>query len=231
MTTYFKAKQRPRIIRATFGPMGGGKSARAQQQAMKQPELYLQEDPWELIYLKPEFDDRSDGFHTRVGDVHRPATILPGKPEGVIDLFRSFRGKKVVLVGDEVQFFGINKHRTDLTPEEIEAMGEAAIELGTSGVPMHLAGLGSFFSRVTPPMVAWFLLDPRVRKTFVRAICSSCGRRAQLTQRYTNGKPSRRGEPVYVVEPPKAVHASGAKTEEPIYAYAPSCNGCHVLPT
>lgn len=210
--------------------MGGGKSARAQQQALEQPELYLHENPWELIYLKPEFDDRSDGFHTRVGDVHRPAIILPGKPEGVIDLFRSFHGKKVVLVGDEVQFFGISKGRTDLTPEEIEAMGEAALELAASGVPMHLAGLGSFFSRVTPPMVAWFLLDPRVRKMFVRAICDTCGRRAQLTQRYTDGKPSRRGEPVYVVQPPASTHSNDAGTVGPVYAYAPSCNNCHVLP-
>lgn len=222
-------KRRPQAVVAVVGPMYSGKSAKAHEASLECPQLYHPRRPWRFTILKPAFDSRTDGFYTRVGDVKREALILPGDPQEVIKMLRSFEGGDHVTMIDEGHFLGIKKGRTELPEEDVAAMHEALVRLAASGCPVFIAMLEADFARRIPPQVRHVLLDPRVRKRFKRAICSRCGRRAQLTQRFTNGLPSSRSEPMFVVQSAAHVQGDRVETEEPVYAYEPRCTWCHEL--
>lgn len=221
--------RRPQTVLSVIGPMCSGKSGKGQEECLKRPELYRAVDPWELIIFKPKFDSRTEGFYTRVGHVKREAIVLPGDPERVVAMLRGCEGKNFVALLDEAHFLGIRKGRTDLPEDEVAAMHEAIVRLAASGCPTVVAGLESDFARRIPPQIRHLLLDPRVRKRFVRAVCNRCGRRAQLTQRLTNGLPSSRSEPMFAVQSSNDVQGDRVETETLAYTYEPRCVLCHEL--
>lgn len=209
--------------------MCGGKTERAVRKAMGRRELYKKHKPFRLVFFKPAYDKRTSGLHSRVGGMSIDATVLPGDPTEVVKTLRSLRGKRLVVVIDEVQFLGLSDERIDLTDEEHDLMHQAMLDLAQSGAPLFVAGLESDFARRIPPVIRRLLLDPRVDVRRVKAICNKCGRAARLSQRYTNGRPSSIKEPMFVVQsasdPNTGMKAGDAK--ETVYRFWPSCELCH----
>lgn len=209
--------------------MCAGKTERAVRKAMKRKELYHKRQPYKLLFLKPAYDKRTAGLHSRVGGMNIDATILPGDPSEVVKALRSLRGKRLVVVIDEVQFLGLSDKRVDLTDEEHYLMHKAMIDLAESGVPLFVAGLESDFARRIPPIIRALLLDPCVDVRRIKAICSKCGEAARLSQRYTKGKPSSIKEPMFVIQDAsdRNLNPEATQASKPIHEYWPSCKSCH----
>lgn len=181
-----------------------------------------------LIFLKPPWDVRDKGVNSRVGNGGVEALVLPGDVSGVVAALEQYIGTPAIIGIDEIHFLGVGEAGEDPRQPSVDEaiwMHHTLLRLAEKGSALFLAGLDADFALNPFPLVARLLLDPRVRRKQLTAICSRCRREgATLTQRLCEGKPVPRTEPALMVE------KLGDGKDAPKHTYEPRCFGCHELP-
>lgn len=200
-----------------YGPMFGEKGLEAIRRALhaahgRKPFL-------EPIWLKPEVDTHADCVKSRIGVSYPAQSLSRDVRLACAQLLNIFETPSVVCI-DEAQFL--------CSPEEGELVDEALVNLMLdtlihgmlSGSQIFIAGLDSNYRRETFPLSRALLLDPRIKRQQMFAICAVCTEEATLTQRLLNGKPAPRNMPTIVV-----------KDEiDSLVSYEPRCAMCHEIP-
>lgn len=200
------------------GPMCGEKGLEAMRQtARAQHSAAPNQKP---IWLKPERDTHSKRVRSRLG-LSFPAETLPISVEATCAQLRTIFERPSIVGIDEVQFLYVPNDGEAVDAEQVRLIHNTLIDGMRAGSRIFLAGLDADFRGEPFPLCAALLLDPRIRRKQMTAICAVCHRdEATLTQRLYKGMPAPRSMPTVVVK----------NKRSSVIKYEPRCPACHVIP-
>lgn len=199
------------------GPMFGEKGGEMIRQTVRaQHAAHPKRKP---IWLKPELDTHSKRVKSRVG-MSRRAETLPRDPIASCARLREiFRTPSIVGI-DEVQFLYLPPEGLAVDETHVRLIHDTLLGGMRSGSQIFLAGLDADFRGEPFPLSRSLLLDPRIRREQMTAICAVCCGDATMTQRLYAGKPAPRNMPTVVVKDEK----------RSLTRYEPRCPSCHQIP-
>ncbi len=158
-----------------YGAMGSSKTAQALM-----VKFNYEEKGYKVALLKPAVDDRDgkDIVKSRIGLEGRAIIITPEM--NLVDWHKENAEYKVIIV-DEAQF---------LSEEQVEQLKKVSI----TSVPVICFGLKTdFMTRMFPGSKRLFELANSI--TEIKSVCS-CGAKAEVNARISNGKIVKEGEQI-----------------------------------
>lgn len=169
-----KGKFMPKLY-FKYGAMGSSKTANALM-----VKFNYEEKGYKVALLKPATDNRDgvDVVKSRIGLEGRAIVITP--EIDLVEWFESHREYKVIIV-DESQF---------LTERQVEQLKKVSINY----VPVLCFGLKTdFMTRMFPGSKRLFELANSISE--IKSVCS-CGAKAEVNARISNGKVVKEGEQI-----------------------------------